>query len=98
MNCDNDRLVKSCKVNVMIDNLESDYEGPTSQKIQMIMIWTNEGNKKIIENSISTILNFPTKFRNPKPKIVKIDSKYPNLIHCNRGFFIILILCFKNNL
>ena len=97
MNCDNDRLVKSCKVNVMIDNPELNYTSLTSQKIRKIINWDTDCNNKIFENCIITILNYPSDFRDSLLVMLIIDKKNPLLIHLYRVFFIILIMSINSN-
>ena len=79
MNCDNDRLVKSCKVNVMIDNPELNYTSLTSQKIRKIINWDTDCNNKIFENCIITILNYPSDFRDSL-LVMNLGNRRDNLI------------------
>jgi len=91
-----DNLVEYSKVNDLLENLNSGFEGLTSAEAKERL--KDHGYNEILEKKVNPILNFLSYFWGPIPVMIEIAALLSLLIHHYTDFFIILVLLLMNTL
>ena len=91
-----DNLVEYSKVNDLLENLHSGFEGLTSDEAKERL--AQQGYNEIVEKRVNPILNFLSYFWGPIPVMIEIAALLSLLIHHYTDFFIILVLLLMNTL
>jgi H+-transporting ATPase len=89
-------LIETSKVNDLLEDLNSSYDGLTTTEAERRL--KEQGYNEIVEKKVNPILNFLSYFWGPIPIMIEIAAILSLLIKHYADFFIILVLLLMNTL
>lgn len=91
-----ENLVETSKVNDLLENFNSGFDGLTTVEAEKRL--ENEGYNEIMEKKINPFLNFLSYFWGPIPVMIEVAAILSLIIQHYTDFFIILVLLLMNTL